>query len=359
MKLHQTFFLPSLAWGLNVGDVCYRNCGDVDGNFDLSTNCPFSTLCIASEDSYANKEICGHEEGSVKFCADNCSEHGSDCNACLSSNSGCVFTIGECMSGCFVSDVSCYTASEPALAEEVCRGMDYDVANAAMCSEKTTCSECVSTPLWGREEDNGNCMWHEGWGDGGFCMSECGMIGCGQSECFDPCSLVVCAPFGCDDPWCQKCEDGQQFDSSLGCCGGCIDGEEDGAASGGASDNNSTSYIDGDQDSDDDAGSATDNNSTSYIDGDQDSDDEGEGFGTCENELSCEGCYKLHNCTYHKGGGRGYCSEVGALNDGDIYIDQEVCEQFRFYAESGGVPMAVPLLTVVVNLVVVGIIIIT
>ncbi|GMI22215.1 hypothetical protein TeGR_g11863 [Tetraparma gracilis] len=76
-----------------------------------------------------------------------------------------------------IADAACYAAEYfgGTSAADVCLIAETDRADSALCSAQTGCATCTSTS----KADAAPCMWFAE----GFCGSECGMIGCGSTDC--------------------------------------------------------------------------------------------------------------------------------------------------------------------------------
>ena len=170
-------------------------------------------------------------EGDCKLNSD---ESTLDCPACLTR--GCGFAVGMCIESCsMLADAPCYSVSSSSVdpsvvsssASSICALAASAASDAQLCGAATgDCASCVATGL---SETGKTCQWL----DGGGCVSECGMMGCGKTTCTTPtttdltddeeadCSLVRCMP-----P--VECKDGEKRINENHCCGGeCIPDEVD------------------------------------------------------------------------------------------------------------------------------------
>ena len=112
----------------------------------------------------------------IKTISASCIDQAS-CRDCLNSN--CDWTSAGCLDSCdMIADVSCYTFEyfPDTTTEELCTIADTSKADSDLCGSQTDCSSCVGSVL---SDGVTTCMWF----DGGFCESECGMWGCGETTC--------------------------------------------------------------------------------------------------------------------------------------------------------------------------------
>ncbi len=118
-----------------------------------------------------------------------CSSISGSCTSCLSVE-GCAWQIGECLQGCQVMDVGCWSPEyfTDMTVGEICDDYQANEDAYALCSSKSDCSSCTLA--------SESCMWFEG----GWCGHECGMMGCGERTCPPGEDIDVVGP-DVIDPW--------------------------------------------------------------------------------------------------------------------------------------------------------------
>jgi len=151
-------WFPGRGWcdkpGCNM-----KECGDTD-----STKCPAPT------------EV----EVEVEVVNEGCESKG-DCLGCLSDPAcGSWYPGNGCHNRCLIADISCYRPNPDKTPEQVCKKADTDMANKKLCSAKSDCGSCTSTPL---SDGSGNCAWFSKMANNQFCGPPgCTMIGCGDTD---------------------------------------------------------------------------------------------------------------------------------------------------------------------------------
>jgi len=103
----------------------------------------------------------------------------TSCNECLESSCDWYNGAGCSDDSAIIMDISRYTIndSSPETVTEVCQRAANDQADYSLCIEKfgTDCTSCVELVL---SDGVSTCQWAEG-----FCIPECGMMGCGVTIC--------------------------------------------------------------------------------------------------------------------------------------------------------------------------------
>lgn len=153
-----------------------------------------STCQWFKEDEYC-ASACGMSGCGELTCEDEVTEEGGcdglSCTDCLETEGcGSWQEEGGCASECLIADASCFTVDTfPNLTvQNTCQAAADQAADATLCAEKTTCSDCTSTTM---TDGNTTCQWFT---DGSYCASACDMNGCGDTECIsdDTCFLGTC-----------------------------------------------------------------------------------------------------------------------------------------------------------------------